>query len=333
MRMKLLAIIYCSLFVFWGCSTIPTNESASNEVYSFRLGHTGNSNHHYHEITEEFANRVAERTDGNVVIEVFPANQLGNQAEAVEGVMIGTQDMVLTSGGILSMWVPDMGILNLPYLFDDFAHVHKALNSAPGKELEKQLREHDARLLGWWVNGFRHISNSKIEIKKPGDLEGLTIRTPETEVFTTSFEYLGAYPTAIAFNELYTALQLGTVEAQENPVAHIVTQRFSEVHSYVSKSSHMYEPAPLLINNKKFESLPQQYQTILVNTAKELELEHMQLVSELEERQWEQLEEEGMVISEVDLDAFRESALPIHEHYRKKLNQQLIDDIIKMGSE
>ncbi|WP_174734381.1 TRAP transporter substrate-binding protein [Mesobacillus harenae] len=311
-------------------SSSEGNESASKEdgkVYELQLGHTGAPDHHYQTISEKFAKEVEEKTDGKVKISIFPSDQLGNQMESVEGVMAGTQDMVLTSDTVLSNWVPDMGILNLPFIFQDSDHVRTALDGEVGEDLASLVEPHGAKVIGWWENGFRHVTNSKKEIKTPEDLDGLKIRVPEGEVFIKSFKTLGASPTPISFGELYSALQLGTVDAQENPPAHILTQKFYEVQDYVSRTGHIHLSSPLLINQAKLESLPEEYQTAILETAKEMGTEHTNLVNELEETQWKEVEEKGMKITDVDKAPFQEAVKPVYDHYKETLNADIIEKI------
>ncbi|MCM3568478.1 TRAP transporter substrate-binding protein [Neobacillus mesonae] len=319
-----------------GCSSSASkqsNESASKsdeKVYELKLGHTGAPDHHYQKISEQFAKEVAEKTNGKVKISVFPSDQLGNQTESVEGVMMGTQDMVLTSDTVLSNWVPDMGILNLPFLFKDTDGVRKALDGKPGEELAKEVEDHGAVLIGWWENGFRHISNSKKEIKTPADLKGVKIRVPEGEVFIDTFKQMGAAPTPISFGELYSALQLGTVDAQENPPAHILTQKFYEVQKYVSRTGHIHLSSPLLINKNKLESLPEEYQKAIIETAKELGPVHTKMVNDLEAEQWKEIEAKGMKITDVDKQPFMDAMKPVYDKYKKKLNANIIEEIQKL---
>jgi tripartite ATP-independent transporter DctP family solute receptor len=333
--MKKLLTVVTFLFLvltFVGCSSTISNknESASSETYKLKLAHTANPNHHYQTISERFAELVAERTDGKVIIDIYPADQLGGQADSVEGVMLGTQDMVLTSDGLLSNWVSDMGILNLPFLFENSDQVLEVLNGSPGVKLASQLDNHGAVILGWWQNGFRHITNSKHEILEPNDLKGIKIRVPEAEISIDVFRNMGASPTPVAFAELYTALQLGTVDAQETPTAHIVTQNLHEVQKYVSRTGHIYMSEPLLINKNLLESMPEEYQNVLISTAKELEVEHAELVNKLEEEEWRELEEKGMIISDVDREPFIESVQPVYEKYRQILNADIIDEILEL---
>ncbi len=223
-------------------SSISTTSFAEQVI---RLGHTGAANHHFQTISEQFAEIVSERTDGEITIEVYPSDQLGSQTQLVEGTLLGTNDMVLTSDAVLSNFVPDVGIINLPFIFRDADHVRTALDGEVGQDLSALVEKQGAVVVGWWENGFRHITNSRNPIETPDDIEGMKLRVPEGPVFISTFEALGANPTPISFGELYSALQLGVVDGQENPPAHILTQKFYEVQDYVSRTGHIYLSSPV----------------------------------------------------------------------------------------
>lgn len=332
---RIVSVFMAFLFVLIplsACSKTTSTNSNGEPQFTFKLSHTGAQNHHYQTISEEFARLVHERTDGNVKIEIFPSDQLGNQNLAVEGVLIGTQDIVLTSGTLLSNWIPEVGVLNLPFLFDDSDHVRRVLDGEVGEELSAKVEEQGALVLAWWENGFRSITNSRQEITKPEDLQGLKIRTPEGEVFLDTFIALGALPTPVAFSELYSALQLGTVDAQENPPAHIVTQRFYEVQEYVSRSNHIHIATPVLMNKKLFEKMPEEYQKIVKDTAVELAQVHTDLVNSLEEEQWQEIEENGMKITDVDIEPFREATKSVYEKYKDIYGEDIIQRIQDAGN-
>lgn len=323
---KIFIFILISSFILSACSRGLANDDASGK-YEFKLSHTSASNHHYQTISEEFAKLVHERTDGNVKIDIFPSDQLGSQNIAVEGVLIGTQDIVLTSDTLLSSWIPDVGILNLPFLFEDSDHVRSVLDGEIGDLLSSKVEEEGALVLAWWENGFRSITNSKNEIKEPADLKGMKIRTPEGEVFIDTFKTLGALPTPISFGELYSALQLGTVDAQENPPAHIITQRYYEVQDFVSRTNHIHISTPILMNKKAFERMPEEYQIIVKDTAIELAAVHTDMIEDLESEQWELIEENGMKILDVDREPFLEATKSVYEKYEKIFDPALIKEI------
>lgn len=317
------------LAVFLVISTIACSDSAKeDEVYVYKLGHTGASTHHYHQISEMYAEEVGKRSDGRIMVTVHPSDQLGNQMESIEGTMFGTQDMVLTSDMALSNWVPEVGIFNLPYVFRDDEHTRIVFDGPIGEEFSKLVEPTGAIVLGWWDGGLRHITNSKRQIQTPADLEGIKIRVPEGEVYLKTFEAFGATPTVISFSELYSALQLKTVDAQENPPAHILSQNFYEVQPYCSRTGHIRSSSPLLVNKEKFESMPIELQTIMIEVAKEMGAKHNEIVAELEIQQWEELKNYGVAIYDPDKTPFIEAVQPVYDLFKEKLGSNLIDTVI-----
>lgn len=306
---------------------LPGAASAA-KTYNLKLGHTGAPTHHYQEICSQFAKEVEKRSNGAIKISVFPSDQLGRQMESVEGVMLGTHDMVLTSDMVLSNWVADMGILNLPFLFNNLWETRAVLDGPLGAQLSKKLEAEGALIIGWWGNGIRHVTNSRSPITKPEDLKGLKIRVPEGEVFVETFKALGAGPTVISFGELYSALQLKTVDGQENPPAHILTQKFYEVQKYASLTSHIHSCSPLIINKKLLEGMPEDLRKVMVETGLEFGTVHTKMLEALETEQWKEIKANGMQVNEVDTAPFREAAKPVIEKFKKKLDAKLIDDII-----
>ncbi|MES9994844.1 DctP family TRAP transporter solute-binding subunit [Desulfovibrio aminophilus] len=320
-------IVVLASVAFLGLAFSGGAEAADS--YRLKLGHTGAPSHHYQTICTLFAKKVAERTGGKVQIDVFPADQLGKQLESVEGVMVGTHDMVLASDTVLSNWVPNMGILNLPFLFNDLNDVRKVLDGPIGARLAKEMEPHGAVVIGWWENGMRHITNNKRPIKTPDDLKGMKIRVPEGEVFVETFKALGAGPTVVSFGELYSALQLGTVDGQENPPAHILTQKFYEVQKYASRTGHIHMSSPLIMNKALLDGMPQEYRTAILETARELGPVHTKMVEELEAEQWKEVKAHGMEVIDVDKKPFREKVKPVIAAYKKKLDASIIEDIEK----
>ncbi len=295
--------------------------------YNLKFGHTGAPNHHYQTIATKFADRVKELTNGDVVIEVFPSDQLGKQLEITEGVMLGTHDLCQTSDTILSNWIPDLGIGNLPFIFNDNSDYRKVFDGPTGEKFAKLVEPYGAVVIGWWENGMRHVTNNKREIKTPADMKGLTIRVPEGEVFVDTFKALGSNPTVVAFGEIYSALQLKTVDGQENPPAHIVTQKYYEVQDYVSRTGHIHMSSPILMNKKLLESMPKKYQEAILQAGKEMGPIHTKMVEDLEKEQWDQIAKLGMKITDVDKAPFREAVKPVIEKYKTKLNPKLIEEV------
>lgn len=295
--------------------------------YNLKFGHTGAPNHHYQKIAEMFADRVSELTKGEVKIAVFPSDQLGKQLEITEGVMMGTHDMCQTSDTILSNWVPELGIGNLPFIFNDNSDYRKVFDGPLGDKFAKLIEPTGAVVIGWWENGMRHTTNNVRPITKPADFKGLNIRVPEGEVFVDTFKALGANPTVVSFGELYSALQLKAVDGQENPPAHVVTQKFYEVQKYISKTGHIHMSSPILMNKALLDSMPKAYQDAILQAGREMGPIHTKMVEELENEQWKEIAAHGMKINEVDKAPFREAVKPVIEKFKGKLDAKLIEEV------
>lgn len=316
-----------------GCSSgakkEPAPEAKSKVV--LKLGHTGAPNHHYQEASLMFAKKVAEKTNNMVEVKVFPADQLGKQKELVEGAQLGTVDMVLTSDVELSGFEPIMGVLNLPFLFKDYDHVMKTLSGPVGDKLAAALDKKSLTVIGWWENGFRHITNSKRPINVPADLKGLKIRTPNGAVFVDTFNMMGASATPMAFGELYSALQLKTVDGQENPTTHILTQKFYEVQAYVSLSNHIHVVEPLIMSKAIYEKLSPEQQKALKEAANEVAKWEFDTVKSMEAKEIEEIKTKGMKLNSVNTQAFQDATKDIYAKYEPKFTKELIDEIRAAG--
>lgn len=313
----------------FACALLLAGQCFAKADYELKFGHTGAPNHHYQAIATKFADRVKELTDGGVEITVFPADQLGRQLEMTEGIMLGTHDMGQTSDTILSNWIPEMGIGNLPFIFNDNQDYRKVFDGPVGEKFAKLVEPHGAVVIGWWENGMRHITNNKKAIKAPGDLQGMKIRVPEGEIFVETFKSMGANPTVVPFGELYTALQLNTVDGQENPPAHIITQKFYEVQNNVSRTGHIHMSSPIIMNKALFDGMPKKYQDAIMQAGREMGPIHTKMVEEEEAQQWKDIAGKGMVITDVDKAPFREAVKPVIEQFKKKLNTPLIEEVQK----
>ena len=285
-----------------------------------KLGHLAPTDHPYHAASMLFHDLVAKKSNGDIEIKVFPANQLGKQRELVEGAQLGTVDMVLTSDVLLSSFEETMGVLNMPFLFRDIDHVGKVLDGPVGDQLSANLAKKGLVVLGYWENGFRHITNSKHPVNTPADLKGLKVRTPSGYIFIESFKDFGASPTPMAFGELYSALQLGTVDGQENPVAHAVTQKFYEVQKYLSLTGHIHVSEPLVMSKVIYDSLSPEQQKILHDSAMQVATWIRERVAQEDNEKLEFLKTK-MEVNTADRASFETAAKAVYDHYQDKFGK------------
>ncbi|OGP74591.1 MAG: C4-dicarboxylate ABC transporter substrate-binding protein [Deltaproteobacteria bacterium RBG_16_49_23] len=295
---------------------------------SLKLGHAVAVEHPYHLGAVKFAELVAQRTKNKVKIDVYPSTQLGNERDMVEGLQLGTIDLVVTSTGPLGGFVPKMFVVDLPFLFRDREHAYKVLDGPNGKDLLDAFSGKGIKGLAFWENGFRQITNNVRPIEKPEDLKGIKIRTMENKVHLASFKAFGASPAPMAWSEVYTALQQKTIDAQENPIAIIYHQKIAEVQKYLTLTGHFYSPTPLLISLKAFNGLPKDFQKIFEETAIECATYERNLLRDSEAKQIAELKAKGMQVTTPNKKLFQEAAASVYKEFEAQFGKETIDKII-----
>lgn len=302
--------------------------ASAEEPIVLKVGHTLSDTSHYQEGLTHFAEILSEKTDGEIEVEIFANGSLGGERDMVEGLQIGSVDLVLTSTGPMSGFIEEITVVDLPFLFDNAEHAHAVLDGEIGQELLDKLDTIDLEGLAWWENGFRNVTNSVRPIEKPEDLDGLKLRTMENEIHMAAFRELGVDPTPMAFTELFTALQQGVVDGQENPVPVIYSSRFYEVQDYLTLTGHVYNPSILLTSNSFFEGLSPEHQEALAEAAQEAGQFEREVVARMDSELVDELETNGMeVIREIDKEPFVEATQPVYEEYSDVFGQDLIDSI------
>jgi tripartite ATP-independent transporter DctP family solute receptor len=246
----------------------------------------------------------------------------------VEGLQLGTIDLVVTSTGPLGGFVPKMFVVDLPFLFRDREHAYKVLDGPIGRDLLDAFSAKGIKGLAFWENGFRQITNNVRPIEKPEDLKGIKIRTMENKVHLASFKAFGASPTPMAWSEVYTALQQKTIDAQENPIAIIYHQKIFEVQKYLALTGHFYSPTPLLMSLKVFESLPKDIQKIMLDTAIECATYERNLLRDSEAKQIAEVKAKGMQVTTPNKKPFLDAAAPVYKEFEAQFGKETIDRIV-----
>jgi TRAP-type transport system periplasmic protein len=277
---------------------------------------------------EKFKEIIEEKTDGSITVELFPGNQLGATAEQMEQVKLGTIEM-MSSGdpGML-----EIEYLSLPYLMKSNAHWMHVLESEIGQEWnEKLVSDMNVRNIGILPRGPRVISANK-EIKTPEDMEGLKLRSPARDYYVQTFEALGANPTPMDFGEVYSGLQTGIVDGQENPLETFYAAGFQEVQDYIINSNHMFKPAFVTINEAFFQGLSEEYQDILLEAAKESQAYAEEELAKSEKTMAEELEGAGVTFIDPDVEKFRESTQSVRDSLGKEMwGEEAYQQIVEMG--
>jgi len=283
--------------------------------YVIRVGHSQASEHHYHYGLQYFVDKVAEKTNDRVQIHIFPASQLGGQREEFQGCMVGTHDMVLTATNVMSNFEPTIGVFDMPFIFRSREHAYAVADGEIGNEMSAIFEEMGIKVLAYWENGFRYITNSIRPIRVPEDLKGLKIRVPDSPAYLDTFLTLGAAATPMAMGEVFSALQLKTIDGQENPAAHVINNAFYEVQKYISLTGHFYTHELLVMSKALYDSFPADIQKALIEAAVEARDYQRELSRKYDQECIEKIKELGMEVMEVDVAKFQEATKPVYEKY------------------
>lgn len=290
-----------------------------------RITHATPATSHYGAGTQAFCAEMEKRTGNRYKCQIQP--NTNDERASIEGVQLGSIDMTNTSTGPVSNFVPDVGIVDIPFLFRDYDHARRVLDGPIGQDLLAKFPAKGIVALAWTENGFRHMTNSKRAVVKPDDVKGLKVRTMQNPVHIQAFQSIGVQPTPMAFSELFTALQQGVVDGQENPIPVILSAKFSQVQKHLSLTGHVYSPSVMLISPKLWNSLNDADKAHFREAARVGAAAQRKKVNDDEASGIEQLKKEGVTVSNVDSAAFRTAMAPVFSEFAKKYGAENIKRI------
>lgn len=333
---KILSIILCMMLLsvtLVGCGgDAPEEQAAIDEPITLRLAHVVNEKDGFHIAAEKFKELVEEKTEGKVLIELFPNATLGDERTLLEGMQMGTVDMGIITNGPVANFLPEMAVFELPFLFSTPDEAYAVLDGEVGQELLGKLEDVSLKGLAYAERGFRNLTNSQKPVSTPADLDGLKIRVMENPVYIDTFQALGANTVPMAWTEALTALQQKTIDGQENPVNVIYSFKLSETQNYLSMTRHTYAPAIVVMSLEKFNGLSEDIQTIFKESAQEAAEYERQINADSEATQLAEIQEQGMeVILDLDTTPFKEAVKPVYEKYGEEFGDYLnrIQDQLK----
>ena len=334
---KLVTLLFTAVMAFSviGCGDSGTGKKAAatngtDKDYTFKLANVNNPKHPYTIGCNKFAELVKKGTDGHVTIEIYDSGTLGNENDIIEQVQMGSIQFGLVASAPFANTIPEMYVFDLPFLFANRPAAYKVLDGDIGKNILAKLDSQNMIGLGWWENGFRHVSNSKHKVVVPADLKGLKIRTMENKIHMASFNAMGAIATPMAWSEVFTALQQGTMDGLENSPVIYATNAFYEVQKYLSLTGHFYSPSVFFCNKETFKSLPEKYQKVILSAEKEARDFERKTHEDLDNSSIKVLKDHGMEITEVDKAVWRKSCESVYKENRDKIGGKLIDDILSV---
>lgn len=293
-----------------------SSDTAKPEKVELKFSHIANTDHLWHKTAETFANEVDKLSNGNMQIKIYPNNQLGNEIDTINSTLAGSVDIVM-SGESLQNWVPEAALMGVPFMFNNQEHMLKVINGEIGKKVTDAVTEKMKLVpLYYHTRRPRNLTSNK-PIKTPADLKGFVIRVPDVPVFVASWKALGANPTPMAFSEVFTALQQGTIDGQENPDDLIFSASFYEVQKYINETEHVYNYIYVWMNKNKLESLSAENQEVIKKAAlaaqQYTDTEFATMTAEIRQK----LLDKGMEIINVDKKAFQDLVTPALDSYFK----------------
>ncbi len=275
-----------------------------------------------------FAKEVEKRTQGRIKIQNFYSGSLGGERESIEAVQLGTQELTFTSTGPVPNFVPEARIFDIPFLFRDKAHARAVLDGPIGQAMLAKFEAKGFKALAWGENGVRHMTNSKRAVNSPDDLKGLKMRTMENPVHIAAYKGFGIVPTPMAFPEVFTALQQGTVDGQENPLSVIMAAKFDQVQKHLSLTGHVYSPCVMLMSKAAFDKLSAADKTAFMEAAKEAVKANRARVDEDDAKGAAELKSKGMsVVENLDKAKFVAVLGPVNAEFEKQFGKAEIDKI------
>lgn len=289
-------------------------ETAGTAV-SMKIATTGNDKHQSTIAAQAFADKVKELSGGQIEATVYPNSSLGSEREASEGVKMGSIEMtIVTSDGALPSFVPETQVLSIPYLFESKEEAYYVLDNFLQEELAPKFEAQGMKHLGFCELGFRHFTNNKTEITKAEDMKGLSIRVQEAPIWFALADSLEFIATPIAFNELYTALQQGTVDGQENPIASISSSAFDEVQKYMCMDGHTYAAESMIMNLGFYNGLSAEQQGWVDEAAAYARDYQRETVTSMEEEMLESIKSNGVIVCEdPDLASFQAATADLYK--------------------
>lgn len=274
---------------------------------TLKLGHLANEDNSWHKGSLKFAEEVKALTKGTVEVKVFPNDSLGKEMDLINGLQLGTADLLIT-GESLQNWAPKAALLALPYGFKSMADMDKAVNGPLGEEIKQEIIA-KAKIvpLAYFARGPRNLTSNK-PVKTVDDVKGLKMRVPNVPVFMQYWRGVGAQPTPMAFGEVFTSLQTGVIEAQENPLALIKSASFFEVQKYVNRTEHVRSWIYLAIGEKSFNKLNAEQKAAIQEAAKRAQAYERQLMVADEQKLEAELKAKGMTFVDTDQSGFAAKA-------------------------
>lgn len=299
---------------------------------TLKFGHPYNETHPLALGAQRFADIVGEKSGGNIEVEVYPNSTIGSSRDLVESMQIGVVDFALVPTTNVATFYSPLDIFYLPFLFRDSEHAYAVSDGPVGEQLYAGLLEETGiRTLAMFESGFRTITTADTKVETPDDMNGIKFRVVNNPLNVATFKALGANPTPMAISEVFTGLQQGTVDGQDNPVGNVKAFGFDKVQDYITLSNHQWAGIMFLADDKMWQDLPSEVKTLFKETAIETQNWERKEINAVEAKYLEEMEADGMTVTRLTPEqsaAFQEAMEPVWAEYREKIGAELIQSAV-----
>jgi len=318
------------LHIVWLLAATLSAPGLAQAATTLRLGHTDPPDGLRQKASLLFADKVKEYTQGRYTVDVYPSSTLGDDPKLLEQVKLGAIDFAVTGVGIYSNQIPELGLLALPYLVENFEQGWQLFDTSPWvKTWFDKLQTKNIRFMAMWEAGFRQVTAKK-PVRTPEDVRGMKMRISKNQMYVWIWQALGANPTSMGLGETYISLQQGVVDAQENPIATIHVHKFYEVAKYISLTNHIYAPIPLSITDRRWQGFSAADKAAVQRAAREVSAWHRKAVVDEENQMLDEMKGKGATVIKPDVPAFARATRPVYEkagvEYPKADLQSLLKD-------
>ena len=322
-------IVVATLLAFVASSALAATTGFQERV--LRVANGVSEDHPNGDGERKMSQCAAEKSGGKMKIQLFWNAMLGNELATIQQVRTGSLEMVLASPAPITGIVPELGVLDLPFLFENSTEARRILDGKIGDWFGAKMMNAGMVNLAWMESGFRHTTNSKRPISKWEDFQGIKMRVMQSPIYLDTFKEMGANAVPMAFSEVYSALEMKAVDGQENPVNNIENMKFYEVQKYLSFTKHSYTPTLVMVSKKLWDTMSPEEQKVLKACAIEGRDVQRKANSDAETKSIEMMKSKGVVVNDVtptELARIRDKTKPVSDAYASKLNPEAVSMVL-----
>ena len=311
---------------------IVRSNFASAAQHTLKMVYPDTPSHPFMGVALRFADKVKEKTDGGVEIQVYTTGQLGSQVNMLTGMQTGIVDLCCHTSGFIQTLYPKFMVVDLPFLFKDAASAERMLDGEIGPKLLEELPAKGIYGLSYAHFGWRVTSTTGRSLATPAEAKGMKIRVQPGAIYAAMFNRLGANPVQVDLSEVYLALSQGAIEAIETPMISMAASKHDEVIKVITKTDHVYNPGVMMASKRKLDGLATKYQQAIREAAHDLRADARATIARASEETEARFVKQGIKIQGADRTAYRTALQPVYDQFRPTIGAELMDAVLSQAS-